>query len=282
MSNLVKVKLRLKNANLANSMRMLAQRTNKLPSVIVNRAAMSIAIKAKNTMPVTLPTQIDTALNASVTPMLSTRGPRKGLPLKSGKVKINSFGRVGKGAHPNVPLAVLIINAQVRSGSNFNNITGHIFQRFASPFKGVTRKRGGARMLAAMKRLLSSRRQSSGYYRLCAHVVQEMFRAALGKTAPVIGPRSEPGFEALPGTGKVSRNIGKLAGGTPAYGSGISARASFWVTATESDSKGARGGLDRVARPVWQAAVDAEAISTRAYAETLFSETARSCGLTVK
>ena len=91
------------------------------------------------------------------------------------------------------------------------------------------------------------------------------------------------GIEAVAGGGNVSKNIGRLAGGTVATGTGEYARASFWVTATEPDTKGSPGGaIYRIAQPVWQRAVDDEAASIHAYAQSLYEQAARESGIAVR
>jgi hypothetical protein len=130
--------------------------------------------------------------------------------------------------------------------------------------------------------MVSARRSSTGFFKVCAATVKFMFKAAL-RNAPT-SPASDTGLgaEATPGTGNVSRNIGRLAGGQPAADGAVSATARWWVTATEPDTKGmGAAGLRKVAEPVWQAAVDAEAASIRDYAERAYGETIRSEGITV-
>ena len=164
--------------------------------------------------------------------------------------KINNAG---------VPLAALIINAQVNPGSNFNTLTGGVFQRGQSPFKGKSRAAGEQAMLEAMRRMLSARHSSSGFFAACARAVNVGFGIVRGK---INGARWVPN-EDNPSAGgdinKISKLLSKgLAQITPAQGG--SGRAGFSVATTEPDTKGTPGhALERIAQPIWQAAVDDEA-----------------------
>ena len=181
-----------------------------------------------------------------------------------------------------VPLAALIINAQANPSSNFNLITGGRYRRQASPFKGLSRAAGAQAMLDAMRRMLSARHSSGGFFALCARVVKQMFIPALSRN-PVVSAAAMTGFEALPGGGSVSGRIGTIAGGTVARDVGNSARASFWVTATISDTEGKPGNaIFRVAQPVWQRAVDDEADRLYREAQETYVAAARESGFTVK
>ena len=291
MAGLVKITVRLRNDEMRQSIRMLSERSRRLPSYIVNKAVTRVARAAADNMPVVTTGQMDSELNALVTPRLSSRGPRRGMSLKSGKKDIQSFGPVGAGAHPDVPLAALIIQARVirpdvgptPGVKGYNIRTGFVFARTASPFRGVSRAAGAALMLDAMKRMLSARHKSGGFFRTCALVVWQIFRPAASKN-PIVSAAAMTGFDAVPsGGGSLSKAIGRLAGGTVATDVGYQAHASFWVAATEPDTKGVPGGaIYRIAQPVWQRAVDDEAASIRQYAESLYAGAARESGFTVR
>jgi hypothetical protein len=80
----------------------------------------------------------------------------------------------------------------------------------------------------------------------------------------------------------VGQAIGRVAGGTRATSTSGVARASFWVSTTEPDSKGAQQGITRVLEPTWQRALDQETAATVAYGEELFAQALRESGYTVK
>jgi hypothetical protein len=274
--------MRLKNDALSNSLRMLAAKSTHTAAYLANKACMSIAIKAVQTMPRVMPAKMDEELNAAIaTDLIRVKSGKRFS--RSKKNRGYAFGPVGKGAYPSVPLLALIINAQANPASNFNRITGGVFARDHSPFKGLSREAGREAMRMTMRRVLAARHSSSGFFKACAGVVRFIFSSAV-RNVPVTGiPTEGIDAEAVPGTGNISGNINRLAGGTVATGVSDQARATFWVATTEPDTKGVPGGaLYRIAQPVWQAAVDAEAVSIKTHAMDLFSRSAAESGLKVR
>lgn len=77
-----------------------------------------IALRAQKLTPAADIGRIDAALDVEVSPVLSTRGKRKGLPLKSGKKTVATRAGV------RVPMAVLITMARFNPSSNYNRLTG--------------------------------------------------------------------------------------------------------------------------------------------------------------
>lgn len=77
-----------------------------------------IARRAQKLTPFADIGRIDAYLEVEVSPVLSTRGKRKGLPLKSGKKAVMTK----PGAW--VPMAVLITMARMNPASDYNHITG--------------------------------------------------------------------------------------------------------------------------------------------------------------
>jgi hypothetical protein len=86
------------------------------PSVAANTAALVVARFAWSKMPVTTIARIDSDLSVDVTPVLSTRGLRKGLPLKSGKTNV---------AVPERGLAAMISVARMHPSSKYSQLTGN-------------------------------------------------------------------------------------------------------------------------------------------------------------
>jgi len=246
------VQIRLKNApQLHAALRRLSIATGKLPAQVINRAVMSIAIRAQSRMPVTGPETIRGSLEAIKTPIV----------LKSGKVskskKTTSFSASGKatGKNAGVPLLALIIQARSNPG-----YTG-FWKRAESPWKGKDRAAGAAAMLATMRRHLSVRLSSRGFFKACAGTVKALYGRATGKA-----------------TGRLAARIGKLAGGTIATGN-TNAKATFWVTATRPDTKSNRDALRKIAQPVWQEALDHEAAFVlKKAAEAEYKAAARALG----
>jgi hypothetical protein len=83
-----------------------------------------------------------------------------------------------------VPLSVLIIIAQARYGSNYNERTGYRFARGANPFAGVSREAGLAMMRAAENRLINARHSSTGFIRLGWVAVKKILRSKFYGGAP--------------------------------------------------------------------------------------------------
>jgi hypothetical protein len=77
-----------------------------------------IALRAQKLTPAADIGRIDAELEVEVTPVLSTRGKRKGLPLKSGKKTVAAKPGV------RVPLITLITMARMNPTSDFNRRTG--------------------------------------------------------------------------------------------------------------------------------------------------------------
>jgi hypothetical protein len=101
--------------------------SNRTPSVAANSAGLFVAKQAWFDTPFTNPSRIDTELSVEVTPVVATRGARKGQPLRSGRKNITADPNRGSGKdpHPDVPLTWLIISARAKHGSNYNNTTAN-------------------------------------------------------------------------------------------------------------------------------------------------------------
>jgi hypothetical protein len=269
MTELFKLKLQLKNQDVAASIRALQEKSSKLPSFLVNRSCRKIAQRAAAAMPKVDPAMINQELEVATFGVTKkgdlsrAKKPRK-VAVESGQ---NSF-------------ASWIVLASFYPNSKFNLRTGGVFQRTKPNTSGTAAF--WQAIADNVSRMVKARRSSTGFYRLCAQVVFWMFSAATDKN-PLIREAALTGFDALPGTGNVSKNIGKLAGGTVASGIRDDARASFWVTATEPDTKGnaTPKGIYRVAQPVWQTAVDKVAAENFAEAEAAYSQAARESGIKV-
>ncbi len=126
-------------------------------------SAVFVAFKAQQYTPAASIGQIDEELDLVTTPVLSTRGRRKGQPLRSGRKTVATVDRADGG----VPLAVLIIQASVMNPfgeeSLFNRSTGFRWARMESPFKGRTRAEGAAAMAEAVSRMALARHSSTHF-----------------------------------------------------------------------------------------------------------------------
>lgn len=229
---------RLKNLpELTSALRRASIATGKLPSELANRAVFSISLRAQKNMPVVEADKIRGELGAYKVPVQSYS--RTGKLLGKGKAMSKSFFEAtGSGG---VPLLALII--QARANPNYSGPW-----KGSSPFKGVSRQEGGARMLEEMRKILTARTgRSRGFFKVAAAVIKLAFsRYANGQP-----------------TGSISERRGKIADGVPATGKG-KARATFWVAGTEPDNP--KRALYKIAEPVWQEALDFEAQNLAKYA----------------
>lgn len=280
------VHLKLRMGDLNADKGRIANLSGRCAAYLANKACFYIARNAHQTMPVVTAAQIEAEMNA--------RGYARNASDKDWR-KTNKEQR-------HLTAAERIVLASIHPNSKFNQRTGGVFARtapiFSSPSPG-----GGGRLtgrrgynLGAQNRLrfwdwveqraihmTAARKSSGGFYKLGAAVVKLIFNKFV---PPVARPPSEIGGatsgEAQPGGGKVSSAIGRVAGGTRATSTSGVARASFWVSTTEPDSKGGQEGINKVLQPTWQRAVDQEAAATHAYAEQLFAQALREAGYTVR
>jgi hypothetical protein len=283
MAELVRISMQLKGGELAGAMqlRLLRDKTRPLPSYLVNKACREIARRAEAAMPVVLPAQMDAELDVTYSPAILKSGERS-----SAKNRQREVMHIPLDAKS---LAMMIVVARLWPGSKYNIRTGNVWQLDRPQFnpqgehsQGTGRAEFWLWVQQKAERMIRARHSSSGFFRVCAKVVWFIFKDATAKN-PVERMAAMTGVEALPGGGNVTKNIGRLAGGIVSTGTGEMARASFWVAATEPDTKGKPGGaIYKIAQPVWQRAVDDEAASIKSYAESLYSQAAREAGITVK
>ena len=288
MPPLVQIKMQLNTPDLQVSLRQLQQKTGKLPSYLVNRAVFSIADKVVKTMPKVDPGTIDADLDVvKVTP--SGKIPKATNPKNS---RILGFREPTVGGGFNVSYAWMIVLARMYPAGTTK--TGD--------FKGkmnYMKWTGGLRPLSKpdthgsaafwqwvsehAERMVKARHSSTGFFRMTAQVIRMIFSEAIQKNSSrLLSVLSQASAEALPGGDKLSSKIGTLAGARAAAGNQLTARATFWVATSEADTKGEKkGAIFRIAQPIWQAAVDAEAASIRQYATEEYKQAARESGFLV-
>ena len=265
---LFKVNMRLKGEGLGVSLKALQAKTGRLPSYLANKACYNIGRKAARAMKRVEPSVMDSELEVSAHGI--TKLGRLSKAKKPRKVSIGS----GQNS-----FASWIVLASFYKDSKFNITTGQIFAR------GKPDTHGSAAFWAWMSetvaRMVKARHSSAGFYRLCAQAIELVF-LGVTKNPPVNVPRwLDQGDPFEPGGGNVTSKIGKVAGGAPATGVRDTARATFWVAATESDTKGGRMGLEKVAQPVWQKAVDETAAENIAFAGEVYRVAIRETGIPV-
>lgn len=281
--SVVKVQLKIRNHDLSAALQQLGRVSDRLPSYLVNKSCNWIAIHAKEAMPVASPARIasEMAMTTAATEM------------KTGILAAARFRRTRS-----LTMAQKIVLARMHPNSKFNRDTGGVFALKPPPGSGggPTPSRGRYKLGGQAKtrfwewvdehatRMVAARRKSSGFFKFGAEVIQFIFYGVVSGKAPVRPPSEFAGTtaEVQPYGGKVGQAIGRVAGGIPATDGQAVARARFWVSSTEPDTKGKGGlGFKSVAEPVWQRAVDKESALTRERAEQLYAQAARECGFKV-
>ena len=276
MPPLVQIKMQLKNSGInAALLRRCEANTRLLPDRLANAACGAIAYKAMKRMPKVPIARMDQELEVqsqAVTKAFhDSNGQRGGLSFAKKPRYRNIVSHMNS-------LASRIVLASFYANSPFNQRTGGVFARSKPATKGSAAFWEWVANAAA--RMTKARHSSSGFYWACAYAVNIGFGIVRGKIA---GARWVPNEEnpSMPGdVNKISKLLAKgLAQITPAQnGSG---RAGFSVAATESDTKGGRGDLERVAQKFWQEAVDEEAVFQESRVEQAYVAAIEDAGILV-
>ena len=157
--------------------------SSRTPQLCVDSAAYAVAARAFELTPAVSVAKIDSDLGTIVTVKVGKRG--QPLSAKSSKNVMKRGGKMGDVVQ-DVPLSVLIIIAQARYGSKYNESTGYRFARGSNPFAGVSRAEGLSAMRGAENRLINARHSSTGFLRLGWVAVKKMLRSKFyGGSPPV-------------------------------------------------------------------------------------------------
>lgn len=163
--------------------------TKRTPAQVCNTTGLEVAIGAKNNMPFVTVERIDTELAVIATPKIGKRGK----PLKKGKVY---SGGLGTSRTPDVPLAVLIVQARANKNSRYNQLTNSRYALTGSPFKGVSPAAGRAAM-AALVHVMVANRHRSGHFLMAGWIdsIKELLpytanRYRRGGSRPLDGAKS--------------------------------------------------------------------------------------------
>jgi hypothetical protein len=147
-------------SGLNNGLKLAMAWSQRTPAEAVNRAALVVAIGAKNRLPFVPIQKIDTELNVITTPVI--RIGKRLKPLKK-QGKRFSGGLGTSTAHPEVPLAVLIVQARSNPDARYNQLTNQRYALAGSPFKGVDRQTGRMLMKAAVSKMIARRHSSIAF-----------------------------------------------------------------------------------------------------------------------
>lgn len=157
--------------NLVGALNVLRQYSRQEPSESLHRAVAFTIKDAKDHTPFTEISQIDTDLSVQTTPVLSTRGKRKGLPLKSGKSNV----AVTEGG-----LATKIVLARLHRYSNYNLLTDQKYALDKASFSPGAGEAGfWAKVEQVAQRMAKSRHSST-------HFFQVSWNAVLAALAPFV------------------------------------------------------------------------------------------------
>jgi len=125
------------------------------PRNLVINTGRGIALGAKTLTPYVEQETIDTELGVISTPVLASRGPRKGLPLKSGKKNIEV---------PEQSLAIKIVLARLHPGSNYNQLTRQRWALDRATFSpGMGNAGFWAKVQLVAQRMVSARHSSTHF-----------------------------------------------------------------------------------------------------------------------
>lgn len=183
------------------------------PAKNLNRAVYFVIRRAQQLTPRVMPGVMDSELGVLTQPKIKRNG-QLSHDKKGRGSKINVLGHITSGGGYAAPLAALIINARVLRAdisrsqpgmSKYNRITGMRYARLYSPFKGVSRRTGAAKMTAAITRMVRYRHSSSGFFRASWGAVMDAMLPGLpGFKSPKMDKPSPPGIgaasPAIPGS----------------------------------------------------------------------------------
>ena len=225
------------------ALRRASANTRRTPDYCANRACNAISYRAWQNMPKSSPALIASELEVSV----------HGVTAKGNLSKAKKWRKISVGSHPN-SFASWIVLASFYPNSKFNQWTGGVFARQKPGTHGSAAF--WEWMAGAVHRMVAARRSSAGFYKACARAVNVGFGMATGR----FRPRNMPADRTIPASMDVNKSSTMLSKGLAqvfpaANGTGLSR---FTVSATESDTKGKRGDLERVAGRVWQQSVNDE------------------------
>ena len=127
-----------------------------MPAKSVNKTVLHVIRKAQELSPVVRQGRIDTDMQVTVTPILSLKGKRKGLPLKDGSknIEVLSHSR-----------AAMIVVSRMHPNSKYSKLTGNRWPVAMPDFHG--RRDGGAAFWGYVKetaeRMVRARHSSTGF-----------------------------------------------------------------------------------------------------------------------
>lgn len=160
MPSAIPVKVEIDMTGFNRGFKLASEFTRKTPAEAANFAGKEVAFGAYQNTPYVTPEKVDTELSVISAPVIGARGK----PLKNKK---HFFGKVGtsNGKAAEVPLAVLIIAARSRPGSNYNVLTNNRYALPSWPYKGIPRRAGAWLMASLVDSMIKARHKSGSFVR---------------------------------------------------------------------------------------------------------------------
>lgn len=177
------ISTRIDTSDLMRAQAIFQEYSLQVPSQGLNRTVLFVLRAAQKNTPFVTGSRIDTELSVSTTPVLSTRGARKGLPLRSGRKNV----AVTEGG-----MATRIVLARMHRGSAYNQRTD---QKYFIERAGFSS--GGAagfwkRVEQTAQRMVKSRHSST-------HFFQATWGVLIQKILPDVPPGYRGGGAIGPG-----------------------------------------------------------------------------------
>ncbi len=154
------VTCRINTTNWMAAQKIIMAHGRSLPSEALPRAVAFVVKDAKDNTPVTSISRIDTELSVTTTPVLSTRGARAGLPLKSGKNTVTANDEEDS-------LGIKIQLARLNRYSDYNILTDMRYALDRATFSpGMGRAGFFAKLKLKLQLMAKSRHSSTGFFQV--------------------------------------------------------------------------------------------------------------------
>ena len=160
--------------NLNGALKILSQHSKKAPIQVVTMTALFCVKKAQENTPVVSQGRILTDMQVVTTPVLSTKGARKGLPLKSGEYDMEV---------PEQSMAVKIALARLHPNSKYSKLTGNRWALPMPDFHG-RRDKGSAfwgYIKQSAERMVRARKSSTAYLKASWSAIIYKLQAEVNK-----------------------------------------------------------------------------------------------------
>lgn len=213
--------VKIDTSNLMRAQTILLRHSNRSPARCINSTAYHVikdVVEANGGFPVVEQSTIDSDMGVTSTPILSTRGTSKGLPLKSGKTELEV---------PDMSEAMKVVIARMNPNSKYSLSTGNRWPvatqgGWHAMIKGFARAYGSENAFAMAldairpiaERMVRSRRSSTGFLKkswIDVKVLLLPFALGRGDSATMVTDYSEinPAKEGKPLTVcKISNMLG--------------------------------------------------------------------------